>query len=307
MVGERQAHGDDEVVVAAVRERGQVDDGHEPVAEFAAEAGMDVAEVDNLLVDERVLRGIEAVDDDVGTCGVGVVDGELLVTVAVEIAADHGQEPERALLLDVLHDERVVFRGQAVAGSGQRLNLPVREALQLDILSAFAIVAVTRLIGARVDGVRDDELLSAMFERARVVRVVLVFLPVGVEGGRPQGFASHAVELHRGCGERLEAVGDVGAPLVVVGSVHVAHVEVLRIERREAREGIVRRVVVEVGRRDGGVQVEGAVRRGVGEIVLRVRLRRGGCGVGRCGRRSVERRFVRVRAGDERPDGAERA
>lgn len=183
MVGERQAHGDDEVVVAAVRERGQVDDGHEPVAEFAAEAGMDVAEVDNLLVDERVLRGIEAVDDDVGTCGVGVVDGELLVSVAVEIAADHGQEPERALLLDVLHDERVVFRGQAVADPRQRLNLPVREALQLDILSAFAIVAVTRLIGARVDGVRDDELLSAMFERARVVRVVLIVLPVGVEGG----------------------------------------------------------------------------------------------------------------------------
>ena len=142
MVGERQAHGDDEVVVAAVRERGQVDDGHEPVAEFAAEAGMDVAEVERLLFDECSLRGIEAVDDDVGTCGVGVVDGELLVAVAVEIAADHGQESERTLLLDVLHDERIVFRGQAVAGSGQRLNPPVREALQLDVLPAFAIVAM---------------------------------------------------------------------------------------------------------------------------------------------------------------------
>ena len=37
LVGERQTHGDDEVVVVVVRERGQVDDGQAPVVEGAPE------------------------------------------------------------------------------------------------------------------------------------------------------------------------------------------------------------------------------------------------------------------------------
>ena len=114
-----------------------------------------------------------------GTCGIGVVDGEFLIAVAVEVAADHGQKPERPLLLDVLHDKRVIVGGKAVASAGQCFDESVREALQLDVLTAFAIVSATRLIGTRVDGVRDDELLAVERERARVVRVVLVFSPVG--------------------------------------------------------------------------------------------------------------------------------
>lgn len=78
-----------------------------------------------------------------GTCGVGVVDSELLVAVAIEVAADHSQEPERALLLDVLHDEWVTFGGKAVANLRQGFDTPVRKALQLDVLAALAIVSAS--------------------------------------------------------------------------------------------------------------------------------------------------------------------
>ena len=87
-----------------------------------------------------------------GTCGIGVVDGEFLIAVAVEVAADHGRKPERPLLLDVLHDKRVIVGGKAVASAGQCFDASVREALQLDVLTAFAIVSATRLIGTRVGG-----------------------------------------------------------------------------------------------------------------------------------------------------------
>ena len=245
-----------------------------------------------------------------GSCGVGVVDGEFLVAVAIEVAADHGQEPERALLLDALHDERVVVCGKSVADARQRFDAPVREALQLDVLSAFPIASASRKVGSRVDGVRDDELLAVEIERARVVRVVLVVLPIGVEGCRPEGFARHAAERHRGGGERFDAVGDVRLSLVVAGAVHVAHVEVLRVERRVAREGVARRIVVEVGGHVLHVELEILVGRRVGKVVLCACLRlRGYRVVGRQRFGCIGLRLVGVSARDRRVEaqGGKRA
>ena len=124
--------------------------------------------MDDVALDHLAVPIVVAVEDDMRIGRVGVVHGQIVVagSGAVEVAGGHGQQPERTFLLNVLHHERIGEAGKAVMDAEYRFGVSVREARHLDVLAAFPLPCVPRLLGSRVDGIGDDDLAAVEVEGA---------------------------------------------------------------------------------------------------------------------------------------------
>ena len=257
---------------------GEVHDGQVPVLERTAELAAQAGQWNAPIALEEAYAFCVRVEVDPGGVGVRHVYRQLAVSVSIEVTPGQSGQAKRSVLIDGVEPLQVVFLAADEVKVRLAYLLRTRavllEAPELDFLAASAVGIARARRGSHVDVADGDQVLAfvSIGNRARVVGVVLEVLVVG---GVQLLLAAHVVFQHgvercAGRSQVHQAVGDRELPLVVIAAVHVADVEVLRVEAPIARGGIFARVAVEVQRRLGGVQAEVAVGAGVVEVVLRL-------------------------------------